>query len=447
MKFYLGLISFLIAFSTQTSATNLPKALNDADFLPRNENLEQLGKLLFFDKILSGNKNIACSTCHHPLTGSGDGLSLSVGEGGLGLGIARNVGKGKNLIHARVPRNAMPLFNIGAKENTTMFHDGRVEIDETQISGFRSPAGNYLPLNIFDNPLQVQAMFPVTSAEELAGNAGENAIADAGAKKDFVQVWTLLAKRLQAIPEYVTLFKRAFPTQIYQAKDISYAHAAVAIGAFESAAFRCDNSRFDKYLRGDKQALTASEIKGMNLFYGEAGCGACHKGVLQTDHDFHATAMPQIGSGKGDNQTGFNDGADDFGRERVTKNIIDRFRFRTLSLRMVAMTAPWGHAGAFNELRTMIKHGLNPVKELEHYDTKQAVLPFEAKLSAKDFVVQNNPLRRSAIAEVSEITPSKISEKEIDDIVDFLHALTDMSCVDLRRIAPEKVPSKLSLAD
>lgn len=447
MKFRLGFVGFLISITTQIHAANLPVALNNSDFPTRNENLEQLGKLLFFDKILSGNKNIACSTCHHPLAASGDGLSLSIGEGGAGLGIGRNVGKGKNLIHARIPRNAPPLFNIGTKEYTTMFHDGRVEVDQNQISGFRSPAGNNLPLNIFDNSLQVQAMFPVTSADEMAGNAGENAIADAGEKKDFVQVWTLLAKRLQSIPEYVTLFKRAFPTEIYQTKDISYAHAAVAIGAFEAAAFRCDNSRFDKYLRGDKQALTVSEIKGMNLFYGEAGCGVCHQGALQTDHNFHATAMPQIGSGKGDNQTGFNDGADDFGRERVTKNTVDRFRFRTPSLRMVSITAPWGHSGAYNNLRTMIKHELNPVEELNHYDTKQAVLPFDSKLSAKDFVVQNNPVRCNAITEASEITPSKISEQDLDSLIDFLHSLTDMDCVDLRRISPEKVPSKLSLTD
>jgi cytochrome c peroxidase len=119
----------------------------------------RLGKVLFYDKILSGNRNISCATCHHALTGTGDGLALPVGEGGKGLGVTRDTGSGSDAIHERVPRNAPHIFNLGAKEFTVMFHDGRVAVDNSLPSGFTSPAGEQLPLGL-DNPLAVQGHVP-----------------------------------------------------------------------------------------------------------------------------------------------------------------------------------------------------------------------------------------------------------------------------------------------
>ncbi|MEE9413086.1 MAG: cytochrome-c peroxidase, partial [Methylococcales bacterium] len=163
----------------------------DTDFynngIPDEKKVE-LGKLLFFDKILSGNKNISCATCHHTLTDTGDGLSLPVGEGGQGLGLTRDTGSEENAIHARVPRNAPPVFNLGAKEFSRMFYDGRVEVSPDQPTGFRSPAGTDLPVGL-DNVLAVQALFPVTSAEEMAGQVGENPQADAAAAGNLPAVW------------------------------------------------------------------------------------------------------------------------------------------------------------------------------------------------------------------------------------------------------------------
>jgi cytochrome c peroxidase len=113
--------------------------VTDADFHDRNEAKEKLGKFLMFDKILSGNKNISGATCHHPLAGLGDGLALPVGEGGKGLGVTRDTGTGDDAIVERVPRNAPHVFNLGAKEFTVLFHDGRVAADPAQPSGFATP--------------------------------------------------------------------------------------------------------------------------------------------------------------------------------------------------------------------------------------------------------------------------------------------------------------------
>lgn len=186
--FYNNLASFpLLLTHTPTyspSHHGLPAPTADSDFYDHGTPAPtkvQLGKFLFLDKILSGNQNISCATCHHPLAATGDGLSLPVGEGGQGLGITRNTGLGDDAIYERVPRNATPLFNLGATSMTAMFHDGRVEVNLQATSGFHTPAGDDLPVGILDNVLAAQAMFPVTSAAEMAGQPGENSIADAAA--------------------------------------------------------------------------------------------------------------------------------------------------------------------------------------------------------------------------------------------------------------------------
>ena len=241
--------------------------LTDADFYdngaPPAEKVE-LGRLLFFDKILSGNLNISCATCHHSLTDTGDGLSLPIGEGARGLGVTRDTGTGPDAVHERVPRNAPPVFNLGARQFTRMFHDGRVEPDSSSPTGFRSPAGDDLP-NGLDNVLAVQAMFPVTSGAEMAGQPGENNQADAAAKGNLAGpggVWEQLAERLQAIPEYVSLFQAAYPAEIFGADDITYVHAANAIAAFEAETWRFDNSPFDRFLRGNFFALSGEQTTG-----------------------------------------------------------------------------------------------------------------------------------------------------------------------------------------
>jgi len=410
----------------------------------------ELGRNLFFDKILSGNQNDSCASCHHPMAWSGDGLSLPVGEGGRGLGITRDAGAGIDAIHERVPRNAPPVFNLGAREFTRMFHDGRVEQDPTSMTGFASPAGDQLPFGL-ENVLAVQAMFPVTSPAEMAGQAGENSQADAAVSNMLAGeggVWDIIAKKLQGIPEYVEMFVAAYSDEIFTAEDITFVHAANAIAAFEAHDWRFDDSPFDQFLTGDMSALNVQEKRGMKLFYTKAGCGNCHSGVFQTDHEFHAIAMPQIGPGKGDNLTGYQDGRDDFGRERVTGEFYDRFKFRTPTLRNIALSAPYGHSGAYNSLEEMVRHHLDSVESLHNYDQSQAVLtPTYSELDDLDFMVMDDDFRRSAIADANELNLIHLWDWEINAVVAFLHTLTDLRAIDLRRDVPMTVPSGLPVWD
>lgn len=424
------------------AGAQLPDPLTDADFHPPASDARiELGRQLFFDKILSGNANISCATCHHPFAGTGDGLSLSVGEGARGTGVLRDTGAGIDAIHERVPRNAPALFNLGARQFEVLFHDGRVAPDVNAPSGFASPAGDALPPGL-DNALAVQAMFPVTSGTEMAGQPGENPVADAAARGDLPAIWDLLAARLRQIDGYVGQFVAAFD-DVRGAPDITFVHAANAIAAFEAFAWRADNSPFDRFLRGDRLAMSVTQRRGMRLFYGRAGCGGCHAGALQTDHSFRAIAMPQVGPGKGDGPGGY----EDFGRERVTQQPGDRYRFRVPSLRNVALTAPYGHAGAYDTLDAVVRHHLDPVRSLHKFDVSQAVLPSRPDLNERDRYAMDSHATRAAIAAANELPPMHLRERDIRAIVAFLQALTDPSMLDLRHDAPASVPSHLHLAD
>ncbi len=449
MKKYVNnlmLLSFsVMVFSINHNTFANDYLINNEDFYSRHSDKESLGKLLFFDKVLSGNENISCATCHHPLTGTGDGFSLSIGEGGVGLGKTRGTGQGANAIVERVPRNAPPLFNLGAKEFETLFHDGRVTISSEYESGFLSPAGNDLPKGL-DNVLAVQAMFPIQSTTEMAGQITENTIGDAateGKLQGADGVWKQLTKRLQAIPEYVELFKAAFPEKIGQAEDITMVHAANAIAAYEASAWRCTNSAFDQYVKGSTDAVSPKAIKGGELFYGKANCASCHGGKFQTDHQFYAIGIPQVGPGKGDGIGGYAD----YGREQVTGNREDRFKFRTPSLRQVVLTGPWGHDGAYDDLEQMVRHHLNATDALNNYDTNQAVLCPREDLDKVDFAFHQDLSQRQILEEAIEIEPIELTDSEVSDLMAFLYALTDFQCLNLRHTIPTSVPSGLPLAE
>ncbi len=448
---YLSL-SMAVAWFSHTAMADVldPFKVKDSDFPARNIAKEELGKLLFSDKILSGNKNIACATCHHAFAATGDGLSLPVGEGGKGFGVTRTLGEGADAVKVRVPRHAPILFNVGANEFDKMFWDGKIEKDSSLPYGFRTPAGNLLPPGL-DSALAGNVIFPMTSATEMAGQVGENPIADLGAKKDFLGVWKIYEDRLKAIPEYVDLFKKAFPDQVKSAADISIIQVGNAVAAFEAAAWRCTDSLFDRYVKDPVNTPVSKEVmEGALLFYGKGKCGDCHSGPFQTDQQYHNIASAQIGTGKGNNSVEFGDGLEDFGRELISKNPADRFKFKTPTLRQIGLTAPYGHAGAYPALEDMVSHYVNPDANISQEQRNNLVLPYREDLAKTDFVVIDSDVRKGAIVQALDplakgivLTPS-----EIKKVVTFLReGLTDWSCVDLRRDVPARVPSGLPVYD
>jgi len=423
----------------------LPSAPADEDYRPIDPAMVELGKLLFHDKILSGNRNMACATCHNMVTDTSDGLSLPIGEGGMGLGPVRNTGFGLDAVPERVPRNAPHIFNIGAYEFDKMMHDGRIAADPDHPLGFDTPAGMDL-IEGLDSVVAAQVCFPPTSGTEMAGQPGENEVADAAAAGNLPLVWAHLAKRVAANDEYFELFSKTYD-DVQSPPDITFAHIANAVAAYESAIGRADNSPFDQFLRGDAGAMSMNAVQGMILFYGQAGCVDCHSGSFQTDQEFHAIAMPQIGPGKGHNQDGYDDGHDDLGLFGETGDPADMFKFRAPSLRNVALTGPYGHDGAFATLEAVVRHHLNPAESLLNYDKSQAVLPYRADLEEIDMIVMDDKNRVLGILAANELGVTELSEDQIDALLDFLNALTDTSSIDLRYAIPMRVPSGLPVFD
>ena len=169
-------VALFFGIASPAQANPLPAPIKSTDYLGFDEKRAALGQLLFYDKILSGNRNISCGTCHSHDHATTDNLSLSIGEGGIGLGPKRRFPTGRDMPVKRVPRNANALFNLGHKDFRVLFHDGRISVDNLYGNGFNSPAEEWLPKGL-TSIAAAQAMFPVTSRVEMAGDPAENEIA------------------------------------------------------------------------------------------------------------------------------------------------------------------------------------------------------------------------------------------------------------------------------
>jgi cytochrome c peroxidase len=392
--------------------------------------LVTLGQALFFDRELSGNRDVSCATCHHPYLATGDGISLSVGVGGTGLGPDRHLAEG----HEFIARNATELFNRGSREWETMFWDNRV--NGTPEIGFHSPAVGQLPGDL-DSVLAAQAMFPVASDEEMRGERGDVDLKGAPNElatiidEDYAAIWDGLMDRLLSIPEYRDLFADAYPD--LPLGQLGFQHAANALAAFQIDAWTYLDSPWDRYLAGDDSALSEGEKRGALLFFGQAECDQCHSGSLFTDQATHNVAVPQVGPGKDD------EAPLDIGRARVTHYPGDMFAFRTPPLRNVSLTGPWTHNGAFMTLEGAVRHMLGPQESLRQYDPGQVAPELQSAVHTDSATVE----LLLATLDARVAAPKELSAGELSDLIAFLQALTDPAASDLRHSIPPSVPSGL----
>ena len=387
------------------------------------DDLSRLGQVLMFDKILSGNRDISCMTCHHPDLGTGDGRSLSIGEGATGLGKTRVHPTG-----AFIPRNAPPLFNLHLLDH--LFWDGRVAVDGA--GNFHTPAGALLTpamKSVLEfGALSAIGLFPVLSREEMRSVAGSNELANFP-DSDLQGVWAGLMKRLGSIPQYRAMFEAAYPGTPFA--DMSFAHASNAMAGFLLDAFVFDNSPWDRFLAGNNQALTTEQLDGAFKFM-NAPCSQCHNGAGFSDDQFHNVALAQFGPGKGNGVSG----RDDFGRMNVTGDQSDIYKFRSTMLRNVALTGPYGHAGEFDDLALFIDHYSESANKLRAYEDANIpdVLLRGSLVDNKDAIIAT----RDPI-----IRPVAFDSVFVRQVTAFMHALTDKAALDLARFIPRKVPSRL----
>ncbi len=205
-------------------------------------------------------------------------------------------------------------------------------------------------------------------------NLEEQALGPIQAKGEMNQNLDDLVKELKAIPGYVTAFEKVFGKDSISSKNIGK-----AIATFERSVVS-KNAPYDKYMKGDKTAMTDSQVNGMNLFFGKARCAICHNGPAFTDSNFHNIGVKQEGPLK-----------KDLGRYNQTKDEADKGAFKTPGLRHISRSGPYMHDGSEATLKEVV----------EFYNRGG-----------------DRNENKSAF-----ITPLKLSRKEVDDLVHFLEAL------------------------
>lgn len=283
-----------------TPPPNFPAQRVPADD-PWSVDKARLGRWLFYDRRLSGNETTSCGSCHRQSLAFTDGRATALGSTGEH--------------HFRA---SMSLANAGYNSALTW----------ASTIQRRLPQQALLPM-FGEHPVELG----------LAGREAET------------------LDRLRADSRYRDLFPRAFPGQ---AEPFTVENVTRAIGAFERSLLSA-NSPFDRYQRGDASAMSASALRGMNLFNSEAlECFHCHGGFNLTDSVVHArsafdeTAFHNTGLYNVDGRGAYPAG--DTGLHMQTGVAEDMGRFRAPTLRNVAVTAPYMHDGSIATLDGVISH-------------------------------------------------------------------------------------------
>lgn len=318
-----------------------PDAFAKIIYPPDNPTTEEglaLGRALFFDPLLSADSTISCGTCHLPALAFTDGRALSVGING-------RVGR----------RNAPGLTNVGYLHET-LFWDGRA------------------------TDLETQALHPVADPNEMGGS------------------WQLMISKLRRHPDYAPQFQRAFGLQ--DLAELNPDHVGKALAQYQRSLISAD-SKYDKVQRGEA-TFTEAEALGNAIFFDLADePDPGNYAGIPTGECAHCHIPPHF-----TNQQFFNNGLDeslsledfkDPGRGPISGSKYDNGKFRTPSLRNVALTDPYMHDGRFTSLEEVV----------DHYD------------SGGQYAENRN----------SNIFPLGLSPDQHRALVAFLQTLTDTSFV------------------
>ncbi len=265
-----------------------------------------LGQLLFYDPILSGNKDVACATCHQPEFNYAEFMETSIGVNGMG-----NASKRQFLAPNNIPftkRNSQSLLNTAFNgitnhapyhaESAPMFWDLRAK------------------------GLEEQALIPIATLEEMRGHGQTEK-----------NILTEVVDRIRRIPEYQLRFAAVFAGE---PDPVNEKNLGKAIATYERTLI-ANNSRFDQYMRGDSNAISLSEKDGLNLFL-KTGCAKCHNGPMLSDYKLHTLGVP-----------------DSKNRQESDAGPNGDYAFRTPSLRNLRYTAPYMHSGKFSTLERVLQ--------------------------------------------------------------------------------------------
>ena len=380
---YMGVGAVAQSKSTLSALPPAPQAPKDNPTTPAKV---ELGRLLFWDPLLSGPQDVACATCHHPQNGYAEDRDLSLGVTGIGLGRFRRQPPGGSI--PIVKRNSPTVLNVAFNG-----------IDES---------GRYDPATapaFWDNrirSLESQALEPLKSLEEMRENTYPEAEAVAR-----------VVKKLQANAEYQSLFAGAFGSE----QPVTAENLGRAIAAFMRSLL-ANNSPFDRYMRGDRSAMTEKQVRGMQRFE-EIGCIRCHNGPMFSDYKLHVMGVPDnpaLPASDGGAQKPPCPASPQEPRTAASRAACDSYAFRTASLRNLQFTFPYQHNGTSRTLSAVVGF-------------------YESTIAGSS----RNPNVR-----YEELDPLLRELKNVDeedvDLIEFLYALSDDS---FDRTIPERVPSGL----
>ncbi|MDZ4718926.1 MAG: cytochrome c peroxidase [Roseiflexaceae bacterium] len=394
-----------------------------------NHQLADIGRMLWFDPIGGLNGDNTCAGCHSPTNGFGDTQSIAIG-------IENNRIVGPDRAGPRNMRRTPMVINTALYPNLMwnsrfIAHSGD-PFDNS--AGFEFPPPEGRSLTYLSHLLVAQAFIPPTERTEAAGFdvPGDN-----------YELRAELMRRLNAASGYRELFGRVYP-EVRAGAPITIEMFAQAISEFEFT-LTFANAPIDRYARGDVRALTTEQKQGALLFFGKAGCVRCHgvsgpSSELFSDFQLHSIGVPQIAPSLTNNSFDGPGANEDFGREQVTGNVLDRYKFRTSPLRNIALQPTFMHNGAYTSLEDAIRHHLDVRQALLHYTPTDQMLDPDLAGSigpSAPLLDQLDQLLRP---------PIHLTEDELHQLVAFVRdGLLDPRAKPerLRRLVPKRLPSGL----
>ena len=389
--------------------------------------LVDLGRLLFFDTVGGLNNDNNCSGCHSPTNGFGDTQSIAIGVDNNGIVGPDRAGPRNQ---RRTPMAINTAFFPNLMWNSRFAALSNNPFDNT--AGFQFPLPEGLTLSYQPHLLVAQAFIPPTERVEVAGFSfpGDN-----------FDIRNEVLRRINNVAEYRKRFGKIFPS-VRDGGPITFDMFGLAITEFEFSLVFAD-APIDQFARGEKNALTNDQKRGALLFFGRARCVECHKvsgtsNEMFSDFSQHVIGVPQIAPTIGN--VAFDGLAqnEDFGLEQITGNVTDRYKFRTSPIRNVALQPAFFHNGAFRRLEDAIEHHLDVFTSARNYG------PEAAEVDA-DLRAPMGPIE-PVLDRVDPILSTRIelNHDEFRQLVDFVrNGLLDKRATPerLNKLIPKSVPS------
>ena len=389
--------------------------------------LADLGRVLFFDTVEGLNNDNNCSGCHSPTNGFGDTQSIAIGVDNNGVVGPTRAG----------PRNQRrtPMVVNSAFFPTLMWNSrfaSRSHDPFDNSSGFVFPPPEGTTLSYLPHLLAAQAFIPPTERVEVAGFnfPGDN-----------FDIRNEVLRRINNVPEYTKRFGKIFES-VRAGGPITFDMVGLAIAEFEFTLVFAD-APIDQFARGQKNALTDEQKRGALLFFGRARCVQCHKvsgesNEMFSDFSQHVIGVPQIAPVIGNVSFDGPSQNEDFGLEQITGDPNDRYKFRTSPIRNVALQPAFFHNGAFTRLEDAVRHHLDVFTSARNYSpTVAGVDP--------DLMAPRGPIE-PVLERVDPIlwTPIILTDEEFRQLVDFVrNGMLDQRSKpeNLRKLIPGSVPS------